>query len=99
MNMIAMPTPGLPKPKDEATARQAFGYMYAILHSDQYRRRYEPLLAKDFPRLPLTGNLDLFHTLARLGGELIVLHLMESLNSINSSAAYRQRRFQYFQEA
>ena len=32
----------------------------------------------DFPRLPLTGNLELFRALARLGGELTALHLLES---------------------
>ena len=33
----------------------------------------------DFPRLPLTGNLDLFRALARLGGELTSLHLLEGM--------------------
>jgi hypothetical protein len=32
----------------------------------------------DFPRLPLTGRLDLFRALALLGGELVALHLLES---------------------
>jgi hypothetical protein len=32
----------------------------------------------DFPRLPLTGNLGLFRELARLGSELVALHLLES---------------------
>jgi hypothetical protein len=32
----------------------------------------------DFPRLPLTSSLELFSALARLGGELIALHLLES---------------------
>jgi Type ISP C-terminal specificity domain len=32
----------------------------------------------DFPRLPLPGSLDLFRDLARLGGDLVALHLMES---------------------
>jgi hypothetical protein len=31
----------------------------------------------DFPRLPLTGNLELIRALARLGGELTALHLLE----------------------
>jgi hypothetical protein len=35
-------------------------------------------LKTDFPRLPLTGNLGLFQSLARLGGELTALHLLES---------------------
>jgi hypothetical protein len=32
----------------------------------------------DFPRLPPPGSLDLFRALARLGGELVALHLLES---------------------
>jgi hypothetical protein len=56
-----------------------FRYFYAILWSPEYRERYGALLSADFPRLPLTGNLKLFRALARLGGELIALHLLESL--------------------
>ena len=40
--------------------------------------RYAEFLKIDFPRLPLTGNLELFRALARLGGELVALHLLES---------------------
>ena len=53
-------------------------YVYAIFHSPTYRTRYVSLLKDDFPRLPLTGNLELFRALARLGGELTALHLLES---------------------
>ena len=53
-------------------------YLYAVLHSPEYRRRYADFLKSDFPRLPLTGRLNLFRELARLGGELVALHLLES---------------------
>jgi predicted helicase len=55
-----------------------FGYAYAMLHSRGYRSRYEEFLKTDFPRLPLPGSLDLFCGLAKLGGELVALHLVES---------------------
>lgn len=55
-----------------------FQYIYAILYSQAYRTRYSDLLKIDFPRLPLTSSLDLFRALAKLGGELVALHLMES---------------------
>jgi predicted helicase len=55
-----------------------FHYAYGVFHSPDYRRRYAAFLKIDFPRLPLTGNLELFRALARLGGELIALHLLES---------------------
>jgi predicted helicase len=57
---------------------QIFDYAYAVLHSLGYRSRYAEFLKIDFPRLPLTGDLDLFRTLAQFGGELVALHLMES---------------------
>jgi len=53
-------------------------YVYAVFNSPSYRRHYAEFLRIDFPRLPLTGNLDLFRALARLGGELVALHLLES---------------------
>jgi hypothetical protein len=55
-----------------------FYYAYAVFHSPGYRSRYAEFLKIDFPRLPLTGNLELFRALARLGGELTALHLLES---------------------
>ena len=49
-----------------------------MFHSPGYRGRYAEFLKIDFARLPLTGNLELFCALARLGGELTALHLLES---------------------
>ena len=60
------------------TPEDIFHYAYAVLHSPCYRSRYAEFLKIDFPRLPLTGNLELFRALARLGGELTALHLLES---------------------
>lgn len=55
-----------------------FHYAYGVLHSPGYRTRYTEFLKTDFPRLPLTGSLDLFRDLAHLGSELVALHLLES---------------------
>jgi predicted helicase len=49
-----------------------------VFHSPEYRNRYSELLKIDFPRLPLTSNIELFYTLAELGSELVKLHLLES---------------------
>lgn len=54
-----------------------FDYIYAVLHSPTYRSRYAEFLKMDFPRLPLTSNLELFRKLSSLGDELVALHLME----------------------
>jgi hypothetical protein len=60
------------------TPEDIFYYAYAVFHSPGYRSRYAEFLRIDFPRLPLTGSLELFRTLARLGGELVGMHLLES---------------------
>ncbi|MEO7932760.1 MAG: type ISP restriction/modification enzyme, partial [Chthoniobacterales bacterium] len=60
------------------TPEDIFHYAYAVFHSPGYRSRYAEFLKIDFPRLPLTGNQQLFRALARLGGELTALHLLES---------------------
>jgi SOS-response transcriptional repressor LexA len=62
----------------EITAKDVFHYSYALLSSPSYRKRYAEFLKSDFPRLPLPGSVGVFRDLARLGGELILLHLMES---------------------
>jgi predicted helicase len=59
-------------------AIQVFNYFFAILHAPSYRSTYSEFLRGEFPRLPLTGNPDLFRGLARLGDELVALHLLES---------------------
>ena len=56
-----------------------FHYIYAVLHSPTFRTRYADFLKIDFPRVPLTSNLDLFRALAVKGRELASLHLFESL--------------------
>jgi len=60
------------------SAEDIFNYAYAVFYSPAYRSRYVEFLSVDFPRLPLTRNRDLFRELARLGGELVSLHLLET---------------------
>jgi predicted helicase len=63
---------------NELTPLRLLYFGYAILHCPSYRERYFEFLRSDFPRLPLTGHLELFRALVRLGGELVALHLLES---------------------
>jgi predicted helicase len=70
------------------TPENIFHYFFALLHSPGYRSRYSDFLRADFPRLPLTGELGLFHKLAGLGGELAALHLMESPKLDNFITTY-----------
>lgn len=51
-------------------------YLYAVMHSPSYRARYATFLRTDFPRLPVTSDVQLFRRLAAAGRNLIDLHLM-----------------------
>ena len=53
-------------------------YIYAVLHSPKYRRRYADFIKSDFPRVPVTNCGALFESLATLGKRLTALHLMEA---------------------
>ncbi|MEZ8222226.1 putative helicase [Candidatus Fervidibacteria bacterium JGI MDM2 JNZ-1-D12] len=61
------------------TPEDIFGYIYAILHSRQYRKRYAEFLRRDFPRIPLTSDRELFSRLAELGKKLVAVHLLEGV--------------------
>ncbi len=58
------------------------GYIYVLLYSPNYRKRYEEFLKADYPKILFTNNKDLFRALSLLGIELIGLHVLnkESLN-------------------
>ncbi len=59
--------------------RDAFSYVYAILYSPGYRARYGAALRDSFPRIPsAVADSAMVRELARLGGELTALHLLES---------------------
>ncbi len=55
-----------------------FHYIYAVFHSPIYHERYAEFLKIDFPRVPLTADVNLFRTLCGLGQQLVALHLLES---------------------
>ncbi|MFW9905021.1 MAG: type ISP restriction/modification enzyme [Candidatus Thorarchaeota archaeon] len=52
-------------------------YIYAILHSNQYRERYEEFLKIDFPKVPFPSKPTLFIELKTIGKCLVDLHLMK----------------------
>lgn len=53
-------------------------YIYAVLHSPEYREKYKEFLKIDFPRVPYPQDAEDFWKLVELGGELRRLHLLES---------------------
>ena len=54
------------------TAERIFGYTYALLHDPVYREKYAVDLLREFPRLPLYDDFDLW---ADMGQELLDLHI------------------------
>ena len=58
--------------EDGITAEQIFAYTYAVLHDPVYRHDYAVDLLRDFPRLPLYHDFDIW---ARMGQELLDLHI------------------------
>ena len=66
-------------PRETKTTPEAiFDYIYAVLHTPEYRERYREFLKVDFPRIPYPTNAATFRKLAKIGGELRELHLMKT---------------------
>ncbi|MDR3273404.1 MAG: DNA methyltransferase, partial [Flavobacteriaceae bacterium] len=63
-------------------------YIYAVLHSPSYRKRYKEFLKIDFPRIPYPENAEQFNKLAVLGEQLRHLHLMENITVPNNFANF-----------
>jgi predicted helicase len=61
-----------PSPED------IFHYIYALLYSNAYRKKYAEFLKTDFPRVPFTKDYKLFNKLAEKGEGLVELHLLKS---------------------
>lgn len=55
-----------------------FCYIYAVLYSDAYRKKYAEFLKTDFPRIPFTKHYKVFEKLAEKGEDLVELHLLKS---------------------
>lgn len=62
----------------KATPVDIFDYIYAILHSRTYRKKYKEFLKIDFPRVPYPKDKETFTQLVKRGRELRALHLLES---------------------
>ena len=53
-------------------------YIYAVLHSPFYRKKYQEFLKIDFPRIPYPKSQKIFWRLVKLGSQLRQIHLLES---------------------
>ena len=74
--------PDEPLPAEEGFGpKDVFGYIYAILHSPEYRRRYADFLRHDFPHIPLPPSRGIFQELASRGVQLTELHLLKDVET------------------
>lgn len=59
-----------------STPEDVFDYIYAVLHSPNYRTKYSEFLKSDFPRIPYPTDKQLFWKLVEQGRHLRELHLL-----------------------
>lgn len=52
-------------------------YIYGVLHSPSYRKKFNEFLKVDFPRIPYPNDAEEFRRIGKIGGELREVHLME----------------------
>jgi predicted helicase len=52
-----------------------FHYAYAVLYAPGYRVRYANQLKREFARIPLTTDVNVFRILSGLGAQLTAIHL------------------------
>jgi predicted helicase len=64
--------------KDTFAPIDILDYIYAVLHSPNYREKYKEFLKIDFPRVPYPKDQATFWQLVKLGGEIRQIHLLES---------------------
>lgn len=68
--------------------RDVIDYIYAILHSSKYRRKYHQFLQNDFPVIPYPNNAEYFFKISALGGQLRSLHLLDNISSSDFITQY-----------
>ncbi|MFH0991653.1 MAG: type ISP restriction/modification enzyme [bacterium] len=64
--------------KNQPIPEDIFNYIYGVLYSNAYRKKYGGLLKSEFPRVPFTKDYKLFQKLADKGEQLVELHLLKS---------------------
>ena len=67
---------------------ELFDYIYAVLHTPGYRKRYREFLKVDFPRIPLPRDGAHFETMAEKGKALRKLHLLIDADGWTLQATY-----------
>ena len=65
---------------EDSNPQLVFDYIYGVLHSGKYRKKYAEFLKIDFPRIPYPKNGEEFCTMAAFGAELRRIHCMEDFD-------------------
>lgn len=63
-------------------------YIYAVLHSPTYRKKYNAFLKTGFPKVTYPKDKNTFWELTKLGGEIRQIHLLESQKSEDYITSY-----------
>jgi len=66
---------------EEVKPIELFDYIYAVLHSPNYREQFKEFLKIDFPRIPYPADTDTYHALAQKGKQLREIHLMRGADA------------------
>ena len=62
-------------PGEKFSKEDIFYYIYGLLHSEEYRSRFEANLSKELPRIPCVKSKDDFLAFSKAGRELGELHI------------------------
>lgn len=62
----------------QVTPEDVFHYVYAVLHTPEYRKKYKEFLKIDFPRIPYPKDANSFRELVEKGAALVATHLLKS---------------------
>ena len=63
-------------------------YIYAILYSNNYRKKYDEFLDISYPKIPFTKNQNIFWSMVELGKNLREIHLFEDSKIEQPITAY-----------
>ncbi len=78
----------LPKDYEHRKPEDIFYYIYAVLYSPTYRKKYAEFLKTDFPRVPFTEDMKVFAKLSAIGEKLVNLHLLRDDNLLIQEHKY-----------
>ena len=67
----------LSKLSNKLTAKEILYYIYAVLNSNSFRKKFGSLLKIDFPRVPFVKNKKYFNKLSKFGEQLVIYHTLD----------------------